>query len=156
MKSPILNTVLIKISFLVVFLLLTTLLVNSTFAQTEPPLVYDVENTGANFPQPVLPSFGDLPVIQPLTDPFEWSDGSGRDTTFASWSHRRAEIGAEIQHYEIGKKPPRPDSITASFTGDTLLTVNVIVNFTRYSSGGEWSIPCSHRDDIHSRFRRYR
>jgi len=105
-----------------------TSLIITSFAQTEPPLVYDVENTGANFPLPVLPSFNDLPVIEPLTDPFEWSDGSGRDTTFANWSHRRAEIKAEIENYEIGEKPIRPDTITASFTGDTLLTVNITEN----------------------------
>jgi hypothetical protein len=115
-----------KVILLVVPLLSIQMFVDS-FAQ-DIPFVYDVENTGVNFPPPVLPSFNELPTIQPLTDPFVWSDGSDRDTTFASWSHRRAEINAEIQHYEIGEKPPRPDSITASFTGDTLLTVNVIVN----------------------------
>ena len=93
------------------------------------PLVYDVENTGANFPKPVLPSFDELPVIEPFTDPFEWSDGSGRDTTFTSWSQRRAEIKAEIEHYEIGEKPDRPDNITANFSGtDSVLTVIIVEN----------------------------
>lgn len=90
------------------------------------PLVYDVEHTGAHFPLPVLPSFNDLPVVNPLTDPFLWSDGSGRDTTFASWSQRRAEIKAEIEHYEIGLKPTRPDTLTASYQGG-VLTVNITV-----------------------------
>ncbi|MDZ7723880.1 MAG: hypothetical protein U5R06_14000 [candidate division KSB1 bacterium] len=87
-------------------------------------LVYDVENTGSVCEPPPLPAFEDLPVVEPLPDPFVWSDGSGRDTTFASWSCRRAEI----EHYEIGLKPDRPDSITARFTGDTLVSVNVIRN----------------------------
>jgi len=91
------------------------------------PLVYDVENTGANCTPPPLPAFADLPVINPLTDPFEWSDRSGRSTRFEDWQCRRAEIKAEIEHYEIGKKPVRPGDITASYTGDTL-TVNVTVN----------------------------
>ena len=93
----------------------------------EIPLVYDLENRGAEFPQPILPAIKNLPVIEPLTDPFEWSDGSGRDTTFVSWSHRRAEIKAEIEHYEIGLKPDRPDSITANYSDGTL-TVNVKKN----------------------------
>ena len=33
----------------------------------EIPLVYDVENTGAEFALPVLPSFDELPVVEPLT-----------------------------------------------------------------------------------------
>lgn len=94
----------------------------------ELPLVYDVENTGADCPIPYLPSFNELPSIQNLPDPFEWTDGRGRISNFSDWRCRRAEIGAEIQHYEIGKKPVRPDSITASFSADSVLTVNVTVN----------------------------
>jgi hypothetical protein len=84
------------------------------------PLVYNVENTGVDCTMPPLPTLGELPIIEPLTDPFEWSDGSGRDTSFASWTHRRAEIKAEIEHYEIGPKPVRPDTITATYANDTL------------------------------------
>ena len=91
------------------------------------PLVYTVENTGASFPAPVLPAMADLPTVAPLTDPFMWSDGSGRVTRFDEWSRRRAEIKAEIEHYEIGRKPPRPEKITASYDDGTL-TVNVTVN----------------------------
>jgi hypothetical protein len=95
----------------------------------EIPLVYDIENTGAGYPKPILPALSELPVIAPLTDPFEWSDRSGRDTTFASWSRRRAEIKAEIENYEIGMKPDRPDTIAASFSkADGVLTVNVTKN----------------------------
>lgn len=90
-------------------------------------LVYNVENMGANFAKPVLPTLDELPTVQPLTDLFMWSNGSGRSTKFRNWSHRRAEIGAEIEHYEIGLKPDRPDTISASYSGDTL-TVNITVN----------------------------
>jgi len=85
-----------------------------------PPLVYDQENMGQNLSQGVLPEFDQLFVVENLTDPFAWSDGSGRSTDFKDWSRRRNEIGAEIQHYEIGPKPKRPDSISASFVNDTL------------------------------------
>lgn len=100
--------------------------ITNSYAQ-EIPYVYDVENTGADFPVPPLPSFDQLPIVKPLTDPFEWSDGSGRDTTFESWSRRRSEIKAEFEHYEIGVKPVRPDTITATYSAG-LLTVNVTEN----------------------------
>ena len=93
----------------------------------QPPLVYAVENTGASFPAPILPAMADLSVIKPLTDPFMWSDGSGRITKLDEWSRRRAEIKAEIEHYEIGTKPSRPQKMSASYQNGTL-TVNVMVN----------------------------
>ncbi len=107
-------------------LLLNIFVVANSLAQ-EIPLVYDVENTGADCNAPPLPAFADLPIIEPLTDPFEWSDGSSRSTDFNDWSCRRAEIKAEFEHYEIGPKPDRPNDITASYSGGTL-TVNVTVN----------------------------
>jgi hypothetical protein len=62
-----------------------------------------------------------------LTDPFQWSNGSGRITGFNDWRRRRAEIKAEIEHYEIGRKPNRPEDIRARYSGGTL-TVLVTVN----------------------------
>ena len=85
-----------------------------TFAQ-DIPRVYDVEHTGADFADPVLPSIKELPAIRPLPDPFELSDRSGRSTGFNNWSRRRAEIKREIEHYGIGEKPGRPNVLTASF-----------------------------------------
>lgn len=107
-------------------LLLSTFVAVNVFAQGAP-FVYDDENTCADCPEPPFPAYNELPTIRPLTDPFEWSDGSGRSTNFEDWRRRRAEIGAEIQHYEIGKKPARPDSIEASYSNDTL-RVNITVN----------------------------
>jgi len=111
---------------ILLILLLSTFATLKSYTQTVP-LVYDVENTRAVFPRPVLPKLNELPTVEPLTDPFEWSDRSGRSTKFGDWSHRRSEIGAEIEHYEIGPKPARPDTITASYVGGKL-TVNVTVN----------------------------
>ena len=91
------------------------------------PLVYNIENTGVDCPIPPLPSFDQLPLVELLPDPFLSSDGSKRDTTFKGWVNRRAEIKAEIEHYEIGPKPVRPDSVSANFSNDTLrvlITVN--------------------------------
>lgn len=95
--------------------------------EQEIPLVYEVENRESDFQKPVLPDLEELPVVEGLTDPFEWSDGRGRSTKFTDWSRRRNEIAAEIQHYEIGPKPVRPDSIAANFENDTLI-VNITVN----------------------------
>ncbi len=109
------------------FLLILFSLASLTSCEQSIPLVYDAENSGKEFATPVLPNLDELPVVEKLTDPFEWSDGSGRSTKFSDWSRRRNEIGAEIQHYEIGPKPERPDSISATFINDTL-TVNITVN----------------------------
>lgn len=89
-------------------------------ASEVPPRVYAVEHTGASLPSPVLPELSELPSILPLTDPFAWSDGSGRSTDFKDWKKRRAEIKAEIEHYEIGLKPPRPEDISAEYSNGTL------------------------------------
>lgn len=92
------------------------------------PLVYDVENTAAANPDPVFPTFSELPKCEPLTDPFAFSDGSGRATSFSQWSKRRGEIKREIEHYEIGDKPAVSlDDIEASMEGNKL-TVVVTVN----------------------------
>lgn len=75
----------------------------------------------------MFPEFDQLPIIRPLPDPFAWSDGSGRSEDFKDWSRRRSEIKAEIEHYEIGIKPPVPQQTIASFEGSTL-TVTVLEN----------------------------
>jgi len=91
--------------------------------QRKPPLVYQVENTGAHYPTPAFPAFGQLPIIRPLPDPFVFFAGghrgehSGRVTSFESWERRRNEIKAAVEKYEIGAKPDCSDcSITASYT----------------------------------------
>jgi hypothetical protein len=96
-------------------------------AQGVLPFVYEIENTGAEYPKPTFPSFTSLPIIQGLPDPFVWSDGRGSISNFSDWRYRRAEIGAQIQNYEIGQKPVRPDTVTANYSGG-VLTVNVTVN----------------------------
>ncbi|HUI31177.1 MAG TPA: hypothetical protein VLX91_13275 [Candidatus Acidoferrales bacterium] len=115
-----------KTKLLFLFLLLYTYSFVDALAQPMP-LVYDVENTGADVPAPFMPAFNQLPIVQSLPNPFEWADGRGTISYYSDWRVRRAEIGDQIQNYEIGVKPPRPDTITASYSADTL-TVNVTVN----------------------------
>ena len=91
------------------------------------PLVYNVENTAAGNPDPYFPTFAEMEAnpakyyCEPLTDPFEFSDGSGRALTFDQWSKRRGEIARELQHYELGEKPTvSMDDIEAWMDGNTL------------------------------------
>ncbi|MFY0686422.1 MAG: hypothetical protein JXQ90_04605 [Cyclobacteriaceae bacterium] len=104
-------------------LFLFTLLTNAQ----DIPLVYEVEHTGVDCSAPILPAFEELSVTDPLTDPFLWSDGSGRVADFNDWSCRRAEIKSEIEQYEIGSLPTDIDEITADFV-DSVLTVNITRN----------------------------
>jgi len=105
-----------------------------TWADSSTPLVYNVENTGANFPAPNFPDFDHLPIIRPLPDAFRFANGF-RDTSFSQWERRRNEIIAAIEKYEIGPKPDCHDcTITASYTppasgkSNGTLTVNVTRN----------------------------
>ena len=102
-------------------LILSIFVFIGSFAQ-QIPLVYDVENTGADYPKPSLPSSSGLPTIQSLPDPFAWADGRGRISNFSDWKFRRAEISAQVQFYEIGYKPAPPsyDNIQVSLSQDTL------------------------------------
>jgi hypothetical protein len=128
----------VKIIMLVI-ILLSSFMIGNSLAQ-EMPLVYEVENTGADVPIPYLPSFGELPAIQALPDPFKWPDGRGRISNFSDWRYRRTEIKYMIEHYEIGEKPVRPDSITASYDSGTL-TVNITVNENTLSLTSAVSLP---------------
>lgn len=82
-------------------------------APSPVPSVYAVEHTGADCPKPPLPTLAELPVVESLPNPFEWSDGSGTIAQLSEWRCRRAEIAEEIQHYELGPKPGRPEGMQA-------------------------------------------
>ncbi|WP_430453424.1 hypothetical protein [Rhodopirellula europaea] len=84
------------------------------------PLLYDVEYTGSEFSNPVLPEFDQLPPARPLPDSFAWSDGSGCSAEFKDLARRRSEIKAEIERYGVGTKPPRPEAIDANYNNATL------------------------------------
>jgi len=92
-------------------------------AKAEVPLVYSKENTGASCKAPTLPNPSQCPNVSKLPDPFEWSNGSGRVKTLEDWECRRNEIKAEIENYELGKKPNPPQSVKATYSGGTLTVV---------------------------------
>lgn len=91
------------------------------------PLVFDKENTAAEYEAPAMPSLEDLEALETLPDPLEFEDG-GRVKKYSQWERRRAEILAQLQHYEVGFKPETPrECIDARMEGDTLvadITVN--------------------------------
>jgi hypothetical protein len=120
-------------------IILSACLFVSSFAQ-QFPLVYDVENTAATYPKPTMPTVNELPPISNLPDPFMWADGRGRISNFSDWRYRRAEIKAMIENYEIGEKPIRPDSITASYAGG-VLTVNVVMNGKTLTLTSQVTVP---------------
>ena len=99
--------------------ILTALLALTVFATAngqQPPLVYGVENTGAKFKAPKIPTVDRLPVIHELPDALEGVKG------FADWSRRRSNISHMIQHYGIGTKPAvKPEQVKARMSGDTLI-----------------------------------
>jgi len=104
---------------------------DKNFADSFTPLVYPVENTGANFQAPNFPSFAELPIIRPLPDPFQFFDG-WRDPLFTNWERRRNEIKAGIETYEIGPKPDCSDcTITANYVppaaGSSIGSLTVVV-----------------------------
>jgi hypothetical protein len=118
----------------------------TTWADSNTPLVYNTENTGAGlYPAPVFPEFAKLPIIRQLPDPFVFSDGV-RDTRWSAQEHHRQDYLAALAQYGQGPKPEctgtSADDVlgvsyrcseTASFaftTGSTTsgtLTINVTV-----------------------------
>ena len=72
-----------------------------------PPMNYSSENTASKYPAPEMPEFDQLPAIPTLPDPLTFADGS-KVRNFGQWERRRAEIMAQIQHYEVGVKPATP------------------------------------------------
>lgn len=90
-------------------------------ACSDIPLVFDKENTAAEFEAPAMPPLEELEALETLPDPLEFEDG-GRVKKYSQWERRRAEILAQLQHYEVGFKPETPrECIDARMEGDTLV-----------------------------------
>jgi (4-O-methyl)-D-glucuronate---lignin esterase len=78
-----------------------------------------VEDRGAACRVPAMPAYEALAASPRLPDPFLSMDGH-RITQRRDWTCRRAEIGAAVQEYELGPKPPRPRHVAGSVDGDNL------------------------------------
>jgi hypothetical protein len=68
---------------------------------------------------PAIPNGLGNPVANALNDPFTFH-GGGKVTSKADWTCRQAEVSQLFQRYELGTLPPKPSSVTASFSGSTL------------------------------------
>jgi hypothetical protein len=89
----------------------------------EMPLVYDVENTGADCPAPPAPpAFNALPEVENLPDPFLLTSGT-RISSRDEWRCRRAEISSQMQHWGSGPKGAPPSEVTSTFSGNKLTVV---------------------------------
>ena len=92
-------------------------------------------NPQACRPLPVsLPGLQQLPLNPFLPDPFLFMDSQSRVSSAAQWACRRQEIRAQLQHYELGVKPPRPPLVSGSVSQQQI-TVQVqlgsrAINFT--------------------------
>lgn len=97
---------------------------SSLFAADEVkiPCNFDVENRGADCEIAEVK----FDPNQKLPDPFEWADKSGRIANSMDWICRRNEIKAEVEKYEIGPKPEKPE-VSAQYSGGKL-KVTVTVN----------------------------
>jgi len=105
--------------------------VNSSAQGQQPPLVYNVENTGASYPAPVLPDFAHSPIVRQLPDPFVFFDGT-RDTSWDAFEKHRNEWKKAIEQHEIGEKPDCHDcTITASYAPTSTTRGTLTVNVTR-------------------------
>jgi len=104
------------------------------------PLVYDVENTGADCPAPPAPpAFSALTAIPNLPDPFLMTSGT-RIATRAAWRCRRAEISSLMQYWESGPKGAPPSNLTATYSGGKL-TVVVTQGSASITLSGTISVP---------------
>jgi hypothetical protein len=84
------------------------------------PELGTVEHGGADCAIAELPGADALGAYDKHHDPFVMLDGS-RIATKAQWRCRRAEIIAQLEHYEAGPKPAvPPEDVSAVLSGDTL------------------------------------
>lgn len=97
-------------------LLMLAVVTTAAAQRNRLPLVYYVENTGAQYDAPVMAAPNELPVVRELPDALEGVSG------FADWKKRRSDIAHMIQHYGIGTKPAVGDGqVAARMVGDTLV-----------------------------------
>ncbi|KAL2175920.1 uncharacterized protein P884DRAFT_261883, partial [Thermothelomyces heterothallicus CBS 202.75] len=91
----------------------------STSRVTSNPPTSTTAAPGGGTTCPSIPDGLGTPVSNALNDPFTFH-GGGKVSTKADWTCRQAEISKLLQKYELGTLPPKPSSVTASFSGSTL------------------------------------
>lgn len=83
------------------------------------PGVASAENTGADCPVPTLPDVDQLPTIATLPDPFLGLDGE-RIASMEEWRCHRQDLNWQLQAYEAGIKPTKPEVVSGSVTNDAI------------------------------------
>jgi hypothetical protein len=78
-----------------------------------------VENRGADCEVAELPEPGQLPRLEKLPDPFQRLDGTPV-TRRSEWRCRRQELLKQAEKYIYGQKPPKPEKVSGSVSGDTI------------------------------------
>jgi hypothetical protein len=101
---------------------------NSFSSSSSHPIT---ENSTANCVTPPFINFGELPEIAQLPNPFITMDGTAL-TEKQQWPCRRAEIAAQVQHYELGEKPAAPSQISGTINNEK-------ISVTVYEHGEEIS-----------------
>lgn len=93
----------------------------------EFPRVFPEEHTGADCALSTLPPIDALTTrIATLPDPFMLVSGE-RMTRRSAWRCRRAELAHMLETYALGKKPPPPTELQATYA-DGRLSVTVTVD----------------------------
>ncbi|WP_347329836.1 malectin [Marinimicrobium locisalis] len=77
------------------------------------------ENTGADCPVPTLPHPSELPAIAKLPDPFMGLDGE-RLASREEWRCHRQDLNWQLQQYEAGVKPFKPEAVAGSVANETI------------------------------------
>lgn len=81
------------------------------------------ENSGEGCPVPTLPDASNMEVIKTLPDPFLGLDGH-RITERDQWRCRRQETLQQVQQYESGIKPGKPERVSGRVSAKSV-TVTV-------------------------------
>ncbi|WP_051235210.1 malectin [Marinimicrobium agarilyticum] len=83
------------------------------------PGVASAENSGADCPVPTLPDASKLPTITTLPDPFMGLDGE-RIASKDDWRCHRQNLNWQLQAYEAGIKPYKPETVSGSVGNDAI------------------------------------
>lgn len=97
----------------------------ATVISGDMPPVYETENTGSGCTvATTFGAFSALKAVANLPDPFMMESGT-RIANRSEWACRRAEISAQIQHWELGTKPapPAESDLTATYSGGKLTVI---------------------------------
>jgi hypothetical protein len=86
---------------------------------TEPPATGSAGEDIACDREFTIPSFDDLPTNAKMPDPFTFLDGSKVETQ-SDWICRQKEISLLAQTFIYGRKPPKPESLEATYADGTL------------------------------------